>query len=90
MNSRGLSWAPVLFGMKLAFWVKHARRGTERHRNTNPTDQESDTEKAKPVKAGWENLQQNVFSPPVIGQHFLFAQNTDSMYLYVSLCFSCG
>ena len=43
---------PVLFGVKLAFWVKHARRGTERHRNTNPTDQESDTEKAKPVKAG--------------------------------------
>jgi hypothetical protein len=39
--------------MKLAFWVKHARRGTERHRNTNPTDQESDTEMAKPVKAGY-------------------------------------
>jgi hypothetical protein len=49
---RGLSWAPVLFGVKLAFCGKHARRGTERHRNTNPTDQESDTEKAKPVKAG--------------------------------------
>jgi hypothetical protein len=44
--------APVLFGVKLAFWVKHAGRGTERHRNANPTDQESDTEKAKSVKGG--------------------------------------
>ena len=45
--------APVLFGRKLAFWVKHARRGTERHLNTNPTDQESDTGKGKPVEAGY-------------------------------------
>jgi hypothetical protein len=38
--------------MKLAFCGKHARKGRESHRNTNPTDQETDTEKAKPVKAG--------------------------------------
>ena len=44
--------APVLFAMKLAFWIKHAPEGTGRHRNTNPTDQESDTEKAEPVEAG--------------------------------------
>ena len=46
---------PVLFGVKLAFWVKHARRGTERQRNTNPTDHKTDTEKVKPVKAGLES-----------------------------------
>jgi hypothetical protein len=44
--------APVFFGADLAFCGKYAPEGTERHRNTNPTDQESDTEKAKPVKAG--------------------------------------
>jgi hypothetical protein len=44
--------APVLFGMKLALCGKYAHEGTERHRNTNPTDQETDTGKAKPVEAG--------------------------------------
>jgi hypothetical protein len=44
--------APILFGMKLAFDGKCALEGTGRHRNTNPTDQKADTEKAKPVKAG--------------------------------------
>jgi len=39
--------------MKLTFCGKHARKGTARHRNTNPTNQESDTEKVKPVKAGY-------------------------------------
>jgi hypothetical protein len=38
--------------MRIAFCGKCALEGTERHRNTNPTDQETDTEKAKPVKAG--------------------------------------
>ena len=44
--------APVLFGLNLAVCGKYAPEGTERHRNTKPTDQEGDTEKAKPVKAG--------------------------------------
>jgi hypothetical protein len=56
INTQGPIMAPVLFGVKLAFWVKHAGRGTERHRNANPTDQESDTEKAKSVKAGSDNF----------------------------------
>jgi hypothetical protein len=44
--------APILFGPNLASCGKYALEGIEMHRNTNPTDQESDTEKAKPVKAG--------------------------------------
>jgi hypothetical protein len=44
--------APFLFGADLAFCGKCALEGTERHRNTNPTDTKTDTEKAKPVKAG--------------------------------------
>ena len=38
--------APVLFGPNLAFCGKYALEGTEGHRNTNPTDTKTDTEKA--------------------------------------------